>query len=75
MKVSKVTIKQMGHLGAFEMYINGEMVGEVLSVSYRTSLDEPPTVTVRFHADPVDIILEDAEVVLLRPLHDHSHRR
>ena len=63
---TKVTIKQRGWLGAFEMRVNGELLGEVISIHYATGVDEPPIVTVAFLADPVEIELTDAVVEILR---------
>ncbi len=63
---TKVTIKQQGWHGAFQMWVNGELLGEVVSVEYRTGVHEAPVVTVGFFAPDVEIELSGATVEILR---------
>ncbi len=63
---TKVVIKQKGWLGAFQMWVNGELLGEVVDVSYRSGVDQVPVVQVALLATPVEIELEGATVELVR---------
>jgi hypothetical protein len=63
---TKVRIRQKGWHGAFQMWVNGELLGEVVSVEFRTGVHEAPVVTVGFFSPDVEIELSEATVEILR---------
>lgn len=83
MKANKVTIRQRGWLGSFDLHVNGAQVAEVVSVEYSTGVDQAPVVVVGILADDVEIELPEGCEVLLLPRDDigpqldgvHTRRR